>query len=166
MHPHTAAVAPTPIRVSAGARPYLLAAPSAPTAPKAARDFVRAVLHRTPLAPLADTAVLLASEAVTRSHLRVPAGAGTTGILVRVLTAAHGLRISVHDEGMATAPAPRGEAGRQPDPEQPDRGVLLLTRLADRWGTTPSEGPARSTSLWFELYAAGGVGSAGRGVSG
>ncbi len=65
MHPHTAAATRTPFRVSAGARPHLLAAPSEPTAPKAARDFVRPALRGTPLAPLLDTAVLLTSEAVT-----------------------------------------------------------------------------------------------------
>ncbi|UQA95408.1 ATP-binding protein [Streptomyces halobius] len=141
MHPSTATVARPPIRVSTGARPYLLTAPNQPTAPKAARDFVRAVLSRTGLSPLLDTAVLLTSEAVTHSHLRAPE---STDILLRILTTDDGLRISVHDEGTSRIPAPAPEPGHC---------LLLLAHLADRWGTTPFEGPTRSTSLWFELYA-------------
>ncbi|MGW1372774.1 ATP-binding protein [Streptomyces sp. NPDC002446] len=154
MHPHTAAVARTPIRVAAGARPFLLAAPSRPTAPKLARDFVRAVLRGTHLAPLLDTAVLLTSEAVTSSHLRTPRSAE---ILLRVLTAGHGLRISVHDEAPVRLPPqalpspalPYTETAGEP---QPDHGLLLTGHLADDWGTTPYAGVPRSTSLWFELY--------------
>ncbi|MGW7574074.1 ATP-binding protein [Streptomyces sp. NPDC054765] len=144
MHPPTAPVTPTPIRISAGARPYVLTAPSTPTAPKAARDFVRAVLRRTDLAPLLDTAVLLTSEAVTRSHLRTPRSAD---ILLRMLTAGHGLRISVHDEAPARIPRPAPTAGEQTT----DYGQLLTGHLAHDWGTTPFEGLPRSTSLWFEL---------------
>ncbi|MFJ5674884.1 ATP-binding protein [Streptomyces sp. NPDC093097] len=144
MHPDTAAVARPPLRVATGARPYLLTAPSRPTVPKAARDFVRAVLRRGPLTALRDTAVLLTSEAVTRAHLRTP---GTADILLRVLTAADGLRISVHDEGAALpSPAPA------PGDRDPAHGLLLISRLADDWGTTPFEGPAHTTSLWFELH--------------
>ncbi|GGU56578.1 hypothetical protein GCM10010211_21830 [Streptomyces albospinus] len=162
MHPHTAAVARPPLCVSAGARPYLLTAPSSPGAPKAARDFVRTVLRRGPLAPLLDTAVLLTSEAVTTSHLRTPA---PSDILLRVLTAGHGLRISVHDEPPAAvgvpSPAPSAEGRRQdpllgvpspPGDRDPAHGLLLISRLADDWGMTPFAGPPRSASLWFELH--------------
>ncbi|MFE0375969.1 ATP-binding protein [Streptomyces inhibens] len=144
MHPHTTAVVRTPIRISAGARPFLLAAPSAPTTPKAARDFVRAVLRRTPLAPLLDSAVLLTSEAVTSSHLRTPRSAD---ILLRMLTAEHGVRISVHDEAPIRLPRPAPAAGEQ----EADLGLLLTSHLADDWGTTPFAGLPRSASLWFEL---------------
>ncbi|MFK0262737.1 ATP-binding protein [Streptomyces angustmyceticus] len=144
MHPSTAPVTRTPIRVPAGARPYVLSAPSTPAAPKAARDFVRAVLRRAPLAPLLDTAVLLTSEAVTRAHLHTPR---TADIWLRLLTAGHGLRISVHDDAPARIPRPGPAAGEPPD----DYGLLLTGRLADDWGTTPSEGLPRSTTLWFEL---------------
>lgn len=155
MHPHTTAVARTPIRVAAGARPFLLSAPSRPTTPKVARDFVRSVLRRTHLAPLLDTAVLLASEAVTSSHLRTPRSAD---ILLRLLTAGHGLRISVHDEAPVRLPAqacwPPGELPDAPGTGEPetDHGLLLTSQLADDWGTTPYAGLPRSTSLWFELH--------------
>lgn len=145
MHPSTAPVTRTPIRVAAGARPYVLTAPNTPTAPKAARDFVHAVLRRTALSPLLDTAVLLTSEAVTRAHLHTPR---TADILLRMLTAGHGLRISVHDVTPARIPWPAPAAGGQPD----DYGLLLADRLADDWGTAPSEELPRSTSLWFELH--------------
>ncbi|AIA03626.1 MULTISPECIES: ATP-binding protein [Streptomyces] len=145
MHPDTAALARSPLRVAAGARPYVLTAPSRPTAPKTARDFVRAVLRRGPLAALRDTAVLLTSEAVTRAHLRTP---GSADILLRVVTAAHGLRISVHDEGAQFVPGP----ARGPGDRDPAHGLLLISRLADDWGTTPFEGPPHTTSLWFELH--------------
>ncbi|MEU9119495.1 ATP-binding protein [Streptomyces sp. NPDC048506] len=150
MHPNSTAVARTTIRVAAGARPFLLAAPSKPTTPKVARDFVRAVLRGTRLAPLLDSAVLLTSEAVTSSHLRTPRSAE---ILLRLLTARHGLRISVHDEAPVRLPAPATwpsapAAGEQ----QAEYGLLLTSQLADDWGTTPYAGVPRSTSLWFELH--------------
>nr|WP_237550699.1 ATP-binding protein [Streptomyces sp. SID8354] len=122
-----------------------MTAPSRPGTPKTARDFVRAVLGDGPLAALRDTAVLLTSEAVTRAHLRTP---GSADILLRVLTAAHGLRISVHDEGPALLPSP----SRPPGDRDPAHGLLLISRLADDWGTTPFEGPPHTTSLWFELH--------------
>ncbi|WP_241777671.1 hypothetical protein, partial [Streptomyces sp. CT34] len=126
-------------------------------------DFVRTVLRRGPLTPLLDTAVLLTSEAVTTSHLRTPAPAD---ILLRVLTAGHGLRISVHDEPPAAvrlpAPSPgglrqaphRGEPQVPPGDRDPAHGLLLISRLADDWGMTPFAGPPRSASLWFELHTA------------
>ncbi|KUL50362.1 hypothetical protein ADL22_07270 [Streptomyces sp. NRRL F-4489] len=155
MHPETAAVARPPLRAGAGARPYLLTAPSRPTAPKTARDFVAAVLRRGPLAPLRETAVLLTSEAVTRAHLRTPPSAD---ILLRVLTGPGGLRISVHDEGAGAVPGmrtPGGEAQAAPPDRDPAHGLLLISRLADDWGTTPFEGPPHTTSLWFELRTGG-----------
>ncbi|MGX1756501.1 ATP-binding protein [Streptomyces lydicus] len=143
MHPSTAPVTRTRFHVSAGARPYVLTAPSTPTAPKAARDFVHAVLRRTPLFPLLDTAVLLTSEAVTRAHLHTP---HTADILLRMLTAGHGLRISVHGRAPVRIPPPA--PGGQPD----DYGLLLTGRLADDWGTTPPEDLPRPAALWFELH--------------
>ncbi|MCR8574445.1 ATP-binding protein [Streptomyces sp. Isolate_219] len=145
MHPQTAPVTRPSIRVSAGARPHLLTAPSTPLAPKTARDFVRAVLRRSPLAPLLDTALLLTSEAVTSSHLRTPRSAD---ILLRMLTTGHGLRISVHDEAPVRIPRPTAVAGEQ----EADHGLLLTGHLADDWGTTPFGGLPRSTSFWFELH--------------
>ncbi|MER6048437.1 ATP-binding protein [Streptomyces sp. BHT-5-2] len=159
MHPDTAALARPAFRIAAGARPYLLTAPSRPGTPKTARDFVRALLGDGPLAALRDTAVLLTSEAVTRAHLRTP---GSADILLRVLTAPHGLRISVHDEGPALVPSPAPKGLRQapvqggppcpPGDRDPAHGLLLISRLADDWGTTPFEGPPHTTSLWFELH--------------
>jgi len=144
VHPQAAPVTRAAIHVSTGARPYLLTAPSEPTAPRTARDFVRAVLRPTGLGPLLDTAVLLTSEAVTRCHLHTPRSAD---ILLRILTAAHGLRISVHDTAPVRIPRPAPADGEQ----GVDHGLLLTGHLADAWGTTPCEGP-RATALWFELY--------------
>ncbi|GAB7033539.1 ATP-binding protein [Streptomyces sp. NPDC021749] len=153
MHPHSAAVARSPIRVSAGARPFLLTAPSDPSTPKLARDFVAAVLRNTPLTPLLDTAVLLTSEAVTASHLRTPRSAD---ILLRMLTAGHGLRISVHDAALVRRPPravpPPARPPYDPLAEDADHGQRLTGALADDWGTTPYAGGPRSASLWFALY--------------
>ncbi|MCB5906736.1 ATP-binding protein [Streptomyces pinistramenti] len=152
MHPRTAATGRTPVRVSAGARPHLLLAPSAPATAKLARDFVRATLRRTGLAPLLDTAVLLTSEAVTRSLL-VP---GSDGLLLRVLTCAHGVRISVHGEPGRTVPRPAAAVSpvwlSAADDRPTDLGPLLLGRLADAWGTTSSRDASPTTRLWFELH--------------
>ncbi|MFG2892871.1 ATP-binding protein [Streptomyces sp. NPDC048248] len=147
MQPHHAAATRTPFRVTAGARPHLLAVPSEPTAAKVARDFIRTALRGTPLAPLLDNAVLLTSEAVTTSHLRTPA---STDVLLRLLTADHGLRISVHDEAAGRIPAQTAAAPGQ----EPGHRLLLFRYLADDWGTAPAAGPRRSPALWFELRTA------------
>ncbi|WP_407553178.1 ATP-binding protein [Streptomyces sp. Pv4-95] len=147
MHPQTAAAPRTPFHVTAGARPHLLAVPSEPTAAKVARDFIRTALRGTTLAPLLDSAVLLASEAVTTSHLRAPA---SSDVLLRLLTADHGLRVSVHDEGAGRIPA---QTATTAGPE-PGHRLLLFRHLADDWGTAPAAGPRRSPALWFELRTA------------
>lgn len=157
MHPHTTALARTPVRIACGARPFLLAAANEPLAARRARAFVRAVVRRTDLTPLLDTALLLTSEAVTRTHLRTPASAD---LLLKVLASPQGLRLTVHSR--PAHPRPQPPAVPPPAGPAPEHADQLLAHLADAWGTesdttgqAADEGPAgASTALWFELHTA------------
>jgi anti-sigma regulatory factor (Ser/Thr protein kinase) len=115
--------------------------PASPASAREARSFLRQVLPDEAEPDLTDVILLLVTELVTNAvvHARTP---------VRVLVAIDGsrVRIDVHDD----APSP---PVRQPaSPESLNgRGLLLLDRLADRWGFEPS--PSGKT-VWFEV---GGV---------
>ncbi|AZP19883.1 ATP-binding protein [Streptomyces aquilus] len=92
-----------------------------------------------------DTAVLLLSELMTNAyrHARVSPG---REIRVRcVLGDDRRLRVSVSDadETMPTFrnPSPEDESGR---------GLILLTLLADQWGTEPRPHGVGKT-IWFSL---------------
>jgi anti-sigma regulatory factor (Ser/Thr protein kinase) len=84
---------------------------------------------------------LLLSELVTNSYRH--SGAGDQGIGVDVEVAPGRVRaeVSDHGRGFRAEPVPaeeRGEGGW---------GLMILDRLADRWGVR--KGPP--TSVWFEL---------------
>lgn len=112
------------------------------SSPKAARDFVRSVLDAWDCDDPDEIALLLTSEVVSNAVLhaatRLALDVGWdegTGVL----------RIEVHDgspdEPQIRVPEPGATGGR---------GIVLLERLARRWGSQPEpEGKV----VWFELAA-------------
>ena len=109
-----------------------------------ARRFVESVLHtsgRPDLASIEDTAALLTSEVVTNAVLHA-AGA----IDVHVDLRDDVVRVSVSDEG-------RGLPVRKSDASEATtgRGLLLVERLAHRWGVDRHE---RGKTVWFEVHPA------------
>jgi anti-sigma regulatory factor (Ser/Thr protein kinase) len=106
----------------------------------AARAFLSAILAGC---PAAEDAVLCLSElctnAIVHSRSRAPGGSFT----VRVQLDGHRLRVEVGDQG-----GPWHSPGRASADEQNGRGLLILGRLASRWGC---EGHSRTGwTVWFE----------------
>ncbi|TDU04405.1 PAS domain S-box-containing protein [Streptomyces sp. 846.5] len=107
-----------------------------PTAASRARRLVRATLIDWGLLPLLDTAQLLVSELVTNSVRYTEAPIGLR------LSRGRTLLVEVSDPS-PDPPLERDSAGT----DEGGRGLQLVHRLADRWGTR-SEGSGKV--VWFE----------------
>jgi anti-sigma regulatory factor (Ser/Thr protein kinase) len=108
-----------------------------PSSVRTARRYVATSLEAAGLGEVADAAELLASELVTNAilHARTP---------LCVSVAFHGdvVRISVSDDS-PRAPRPR----RHSVDSGTGRGLVLVERLAARWGVEPTE---QGKVVWFE----------------
>ena len=123
-----------------GASAARLWLPVSSRAAKLARQHVAAIGAAWP-DDLRDIAVLLTSELVTNA-LRYSNGA----ICLTVQQTTDAVRIGVQDANPAT---PQVITRRDATSER-RRGMLLVDRLATRWGHTPSAVPPGKT-VWFEL---------------
>jgi anti-anti-sigma factor len=120
--------------------------PDDPTAPGQARMEVRQAFRQRCSADDIATALLLTSELVTNAVVHPPQ-ALPNQIGLRIIAFNDGLRVEVSDGGPGFDPA-------APAPRQPDRGgrgLMLVDRLASRWGTSAAEEPERPFCVWFEL---------------
>lgn len=88
-----------------------------------------------------STLALLVSELVTNAVRHT--GAEETPVLLVVASSAGRIRVEVHDRGPGFQ--------RQPPRPHPDGdggyGLVLVERMADRWGVTGRDG----SQVWFEL---------------
>jgi anti-sigma regulatory factor (Ser/Thr protein kinase) len=105
-----------------------------------ARQFVSAELAGC---PVADEAVLCVSELATNALMHTSSGEGGKFEVI-VQRGPSSARISVRDQGAASAPAARpvdlaSESGR---------GLGLVSVIADRWGQS---GDVAGRVVWFEL---------------
>ena len=126
--------------------------PRDPKAPGLARAELRQALGRRLGDMEIATAVLLASELVTNAVLH-PAPAGDQPIELRISAYPDGVRIEVIDSGPGFDPDSLAERAREP--ESGGRGLMVVDRLASRWGIQPrSEGDARFC-VWYELAGGG-----------
>jgi anti-sigma regulatory factor (Ser/Thr protein kinase) len=124
-------------------------APDAASIP-AARRFVLAAIGSVP-AEQRDAVSVMVSELAMNAvqHAR-------TRFQVTVEITGGSLRVEVTDSGGGT-PAARP----LPDPASlRGRGLFLVERLSDAWGTSPSAGAA--TSVWFTITLDAAAGSATR----
>jgi anti-sigma regulatory factor (Ser/Thr protein kinase) len=115
-----------------------LALDPVPSAPGAARRWLREQLDALGLAAHADVALLLVSEAVTNAVLHA-----RSSLEVRVEPRGRGVRVEVRD-GSPALPARRRLSARATT----GRGVALLESLADHWGW---ERDGAGKTVWFEL---------------
>jgi anti-sigma regulatory factor (Ser/Thr protein kinase) len=114
-----------------------------------ARSWITEILTRWELEDVLDTAALLTSELVTNAivHTR-------TGPSLSAAVAEGALEIGVRDRDPHPAPlrAPGGPADPAMDeatrPAEMGRGLLLVDRLAQEWGTTPQQ-PGKV--VWLRL---------------
>ena len=122
-----------------------LALPAAPTSARTARRFVDAFCTRKGLpAGVRDDAVLLVSEVVGNSlrHARSEAR-------IRIDVIGPVLRVEVADD---SPDLPR--ARESPSNATGGRGVVILDRLASRWGADRNTVPPPGKVVWFELAVA------------
>jgi anti-sigma regulatory factor (Ser/Thr protein kinase) len=112
--------------------------PASPASARAARSFLRDALPGEAEADLTDVILLLVTELVTNAVIHA-----RTSVHIQVALRGEVVRVDVQDE----APEP---PVRQPaSPEALNgRGLLLLDKLADRWGFEPR--PSGKT-VWFEV---------------
>jgi anti-sigma regulatory factor (Ser/Thr protein kinase) len=120
--------------------------PATPDQTGQARRFLTAILNGSALADDAVTCLgELASNAIIHSHSCLPGGTFT----VRVHTRPGRLRVEVHDNGGPWAPRHTGDGGGA-GPATGGRGLLIVSRLADRWDITPTT-TAPYRTAWFEM---------------
>jgi sigma-B regulation protein RsbU (phosphoserine phosphatase) len=112
--------------------------------PGAARAIVRSVATESDLNEVLDEALLLTTELVTNAVLHA-----ATQVTVEVIADGPGLTVTVLDE-LAGPLLPVTDGGR-PDDER-GRGLMLISGLAQRWGTVHHAG---GKGVWFHLARPG-----------
>jgi anti-sigma regulatory factor (Ser/Thr protein kinase) len=134
-----------------------LTLPGGPQAAGWAREAVAAGNGSVPEA-VRDELVLLMTELVTNA---VRHGGAVDGLPVEVVVArsSRGLRVAVTDPGSGFDWPPRNAT---PAPRENGYGLILVDRLAHRWGIERGE---TSTTVWFELSRDEPFPSSGGGVA-
>ncbi|MGB0094757.1 MAG: ATP-binding protein [Solirubrobacteraceae bacterium] len=121
--------------------------PGGPSAPGRARSEIRHATEAVLAEDDSATATLLTSELVTNAVIH-PEQPDDTSIGLRIIPAQGRLRVEVTDSGSGFDPATLA----QEEPESGGRGLLLVGRLSDRWGTTRQTSKQRQRfCVWFEL---------------
>ena len=105
-----------------------------PNSAAAARELARDLLG--PGHPALDTAMLLVSELVTNSVTHSRSGLAGGTVTVVVSTGSAGVLIQVRDDGGLTEPRCSRDTARGAEGAEHGYGLLLVSALADRWGTT------------------------------
>ncbi|MER8046493.1 ATP-binding protein [Streptomyces sp. NPDC094032] len=120
------------------------------TTPRAARDFVVAVLTEWGETSRLDDMRLCTSELVTNAVVHgAPVG---RLVLVRVESLDEKLRIEVHDSGESTP------TQRVPEESAVDgRGLLIVAATADDWGVKERTGPGKCVWAAFDRTASGAL---------
>jgi anti-sigma regulatory factor (Ser/Thr protein kinase) len=104
---------------------------------RAIEDWLRHALDRNQL----EDVKLLVSELVTNAVRHPDSG---TGIDVEVAVTAGNVRVVVTDPGHGFS---KPDVKAPPDDSPGGRGLLIVERVASRWGVSPG----RHTRVWFEL---------------
>lgn len=124
--------------------------PPEPSAVREVRRFVAEAVAGLPLDRV-DAIVLAASELAANSvrHARTP-------FTVSVERDTRRVRVMVEDEGTGRPQV------QDPDPLTPSgRGLLIVARMSDDWGTASSHGRNR---VWFSVLTAAAPGAGPRGA--
>ena len=119
-----------------------LTVPGRPEQVAEVRRFVRRTVGDA--SPMAETAMLLASELATNAVLHSASGRAEGSATVLITEVGGGLRVEVADEGSdQSAPVVRGDIYASEG-----HGLFLVESLADQWGYVRDE---TGTTVWFWL---------------
>jgi anti-sigma regulatory factor (Ser/Thr protein kinase) len=119
-----------------------LTVPGHPEQVAGVRRFVRRMVGDA--SPMAETAVLLASELATNAVLHSASGQPGGSATVLIAEIGGGVRVEVADEGSDhCAPVVRGDIYASEG-----HGLFLVQSLADQWGYVRDE---TGTTVWFWL---------------
>jgi anti-sigma regulatory factor (Ser/Thr protein kinase) len=110
---------------------------------RAARRFVRLFLDEPVPPPVAETAVLLTSELVANAVQHAGPHAPDATIGLRVTSTTKHVRVEVDDHSGTNPTIGDGATGNPSG-----RGMLLVNRLASRWGI---ERGSRGKTVWFAI---------------
>jgi sigma-B regulation protein RsbU (phosphoserine phosphatase) len=124
--------------------------PADHSSPGLARSAVRAAVAEAGLDAVLDEALLLTTELTTNSVIHA-----RTDFEIQIDTDADGVTVTVTDTGsgpLASVPNDRVIGGEL---DERGRGLLLVDRLASRWGTLYSRD---GRGVWFRLDAVTGTG--------
>ncbi len=125
-----------------------LALPRDPTAPGLARAELRHAIEASFSETDLAAAVLLASELVTNAVLH-PAPKNEQPIDFRISSYPDRIRVEVIDAGPGFDPDELPERPREP--ESGGRGLMVVDRLASRWGVRPGSEADGRFCVWYEL---------------
>ena len=114
-----------------------------PQAPAQARGHVADSLSGRVENAIVEDVKLLVSELVTNA-VRHQREHGSIEMTIRV--SRDGVRVEVSDPGTGFA---KPKVGEPPPDALGGRGLLIVERVASRWGVTPG----KPTRVWFELDA-------------
>jgi anti-sigma B factor antagonist len=122
--------------------------PRDPSAPGLARAELRQAIENRLGDMEIAAAVLLTSELVTNAVLH-PAPDDDRPIELRISAYPDRVRVEVIDSGPGFDPDSLPERGRKPD--SGGRGLMVVDRLASRWGVRPSSAVDGRFCVWYEL---------------
>jgi anti-anti-sigma factor len=127
-----------------------------PLAPSRARSTVRELLGGALEQSVLSSVVLMTSELVTNAVRHSSASEPSSSVGLRVVTYPDVIRVEVDDPGPGFDPSTQAlEPLRVPGPDQGGRGLFVVDRSAQRWGTRRLDNDrGRRFAVWFEIEPA------------
>jgi anti-anti-sigma factor len=124
-------------------------------APSRARAAVRELLGSALDGSVLSSVVLMTSELVTNAVRHSAASEPSSTVGLRVVKFPESIRVEVDDPGPGFDPSAQALKQPAPGPDQGGRGLFVVDRSAQRWGTRRVENDrGRRFAVWFEIQSA------------
>jgi anti-sigma regulatory factor (Ser/Thr protein kinase) len=124
-------------------------------APSRARAEIKELLGNALDGSVLSSVVLMTSELVTNAVRHSSASEPSATVGLRVVRFPESIRIEVDDPGPGFDPSTQELERALPGPDQGGRGLFVVDRSAERWGTRRMENDRGSRfAVWFEIQSA------------